>query len=481
MRPFKRSKLSADPMSRRTSPPLVLMRRCLALATVLALAAPLPALAQGSPPATAAPPGSPPAAAATPPASSAITKVVAVHVEGKDTEMVAGDLVASLPTTVRVIGPDAFAEALGKAGQRGPIGAVLGQPKQRGRALARLKKAAAALGADALVVARARHDAGQVKVRLLWIDGADEPAVDEDLTLGGDEHARRALFAEKLHAPLARLNPAPAAAPTSAAPPPPPPPPPPPARTVNEVGSAILVASLGVTVRGRWFDYSDAGTVNLKPYSTFPAPGPALGLEVYPLAGTRLPILSDLGLTFAYARAFAQKPAPADFATVASAWDSLQAGLRYRLRVDDLPFQERPGNVAESVVFGFSGGVGWERFGFTATGTLATETPDVSYLYLHAGVDGRFPVSRVAVMVHARWLGALSAGAVYDRFREPHLGGVSVGGGVAVKVAGGFEIRVDADYKRWFASFSPKYADPYVAGGAKDEMLALESGLAYAY
>src|SRR4051812_30761902 len=106
------------------------MRRRLALAAVLALAAPLPAFAQApapaSPPATAGAPASPPATAAppTPPATTAAPpaalKVVAVHVEGKDTEIIGADLVAALPSTVRVIGPDAFAEALGKAGQRGP-------------------------------------------------------------------------------------------------------------------------------------------------------------------------------------------------------------------------------------------------------------------------------------------------------------------------------------------------------------------------
>ncbi|MFT3764997.1 MAG: hypothetical protein QM820_05690 [Minicystis sp.] len=87
----------------------------------------------------------------------------------------------------------------------------------------------------------------------------------------------------------------------------------------------------------------------------------------------------------------------------------------------------------------------------------------------------------MAVMVHGSYLGPLSTGATYARFRGASAAGLDVGGGLAVKIAAGFEIRATADYTRWFATFAPKFADPYIAGGAVDEMLALQMGLAYAY
>lgn len=446
-----------------------------ALLAALALSAPAPAHAQGTPAAA------PASAAATPDLQP---KLVAVYLEGTDTEMVTGDLVAVLPKTIRVVSSDAFESALVKAGQRGPFGPVLGQPKQRARALGRLRKAAAAVNAEAVIVARVRHEGGVVKARVLWVDRVergDEVPFDEDVTIGGDEHARRELFSEKLRATIARLAPAKVEAPVKVEAPPPPPPPPPPARPPSEVGAAIIVASLGVAVRGRWFSYSDDAGGSLVPYSTFGAPGPTLSVEVYPAAGARIPIISDLGVTLAYTRAFALKGSPAALAGTGTSWDSLRAGLRYRLRVDDLPFQERPEKIADSTIFGLAGGVGFERFAFDAADSISKEAPDASYLYLHVGLDGRFPISRAAVMVHASWLGVLSSGAVYGRFRDPSLGGFEAGGGLAVKLASGFEIRLTADYTRWFATFAPKFADPYIAGGAVDEMLALQLGLAYAY
>ncbi|APR86906.1 hypothetical protein A7982_12255 [Minicystis rosea] len=431
--------------------------------------------------------GQPPATAQTPSgaveAPSGKPRQVAVYVEGKDVEMVTGDLVASIPSAVHVVNVDAFAEALTKAGQRSAFGQALAQPKQRGRALAKIRKAGGSVGADAVIVARVRHDSGAIKVRLLWVDASDEPALDDEVTLAGDDHARRELFAQKLNAPMQKLLPS---KPEVAAPPPPPraapPPPPPPSRPANEVGTAIIIAHVGATVRGRWFGYNDGSSLNLVPYSGFPAPGPTVGVEVYPVASARIPIVSDLGLTFSYERAFAPKPTSAELEGSSATWDSLRAGLRYRLRVDDLPFQPRPDKVADSTMFGLEGGVGYERFAFaTAKGGEVKDAPDVSYLYLHIGVDGRFPISRVAVTVHGSWLGALSSGATYARFRDASLGGLEVGGGLAVKIAAGFEIRASADYTRFFATFAPKFADPYIAGGAVDEMLKLRMGLAYAY
>jgi hypothetical protein len=247
------------------------------------------------------------------------------------------------------------------------------------------------------------------------------------------------------------------------------------------VGSAIVIAAVGMEIGGRWFDYSDGVSTDLLPYSGFGAPMPAISAEVYPLAATRIPIASDLGVGLSYAHGFPRKSSTQAYGGIDASWDRVRATLRYRLRIDDLPFQERPGNVATSSILGLTGGIGYERFGFDAKGRIAGEVPDVSYLYLHVGLDGRFPVSSVAALVHASYLGPLSGGAVYDRFRGARVSGIDVGGGLAVKIVAGFELRLTADYMRWFSSFDPKYADAYIAGGARDELLAVHLGGAYAY
>jgi hypothetical protein len=245
----------------------------------------------------------------------------------------------------------------------------------------------------------------------------------------------------------------------------------PPPRPVHAIGTELFDVGLGLDLGGRWFRYSDGLTPNLRPYHVFGPPMPALSAAVYPAAGTRIPVVRDLGVEVAYAHAFGLASATSGGAAVSTAWDRLDAGLRFRLRT---------GGPAAPLI-GFRGGVGLERFVIDAQGSLAAEVPNVTYVFLRAGVDGRIPIGRVAVLVHASYLGALSSGEVYQRFRGASIGGVDLGGGLAVVIAAGFEARVGVDYMRWFSAFDPEPGDAYVAGGALDEMLGVHIGAAYVY
>jgi hypothetical protein len=246
----------------------------------------------------------------------------------------------------------------------------------------------------------------------------------------------------------------------------------PPPRPLHAIGDELFEVGLGLELGGRWFRYSDGLTTNLRPYDVFGPPMPALSAAVYPAAGTRIPVLRDLGVEVAYAHAFGLASATSGGTTASTAWDRLDAGLRFRLRTGG----------AAAPILGFRGGVGLDRFVIDAQGSLASQVPNVSYLYLRAGVDGRVPVGRrVGIVVHASYLGALSSGEVYARFRGVSIGGVDLGGGVAVGIAAGFEARLGVDYMRWFSAFDPQPGDAYVAGGALDEMLGVQIGAAYVY
>lgn len=426
---------------------------------------------------------SPAAARAAEPAAAIApaTKTVAVYAEGVEAAGARADLAAIIPAHVRVIDADSLTAALAKEGQRAPFGAALSQPQQRDRSLAKLRRVAARAGADAVIVARLRRDPGGLTARLLWVPaGPGELAVDQDVSLAGDGFARQEALRAILSAPLDALSPPPRAVEPTA--PPVPTPPPPPARVPGAVGTTRIAVSLGVDVAGRWFRYSDPIGTGLRPYSLIGAPMPRVTAEVYPLAGTRVPIARDLGITVAFAHAFEISSAVGQSGVLPTAWDRLRLGLRYRLRTHDLPFREAsPEEAATSPVIGVAGGFGFDRFSVEATGSLAGQMPDAAYVYLFAGLDARIPVWRFAFEARASWLGALAAGTVYERFRDPQLGGVALGGGVAFHIGAGFEARVGADYERWFSAFHPVPGDDHVAGGALDHRVAVNIGAAYAH
>jgi hypothetical protein len=132
-------------------------------------------------------------------------------------------------------------------------------------------------------------------------------------------------------------------------------------------------------------------------------------------------------------------------------------------------------------VLGINGGINFTSFTFDGSATLATSTPDVTYVSLRGGVDARIPFWRMALLLDAGYDGALSAGAVYDRFNGATVGGLDFGAGFAILIASGFEARLTGHYTRYFYSFDPVPGNAYVAGGALDELLGIGIGVAYAY
>lgn len=426
-------------------------------------------------------------------------KSIAVYIEGPDAEAVRSGVLAVVlegEQSIKVIEPQVFADALAKQGQRGPIGPGLASARQRDKALGRLRKAADATHASAVIAGRTRKSANGLHVWLLWISPRQtELEIDEDVLQGGDREARKAALEKALGAPLEKLAPASGAstqkgsppsepAEASAAPPDASAAPDAPAsssapsaadrppRIPHQVSTALFLVGLEFAIGGRRFAYTDGLSANVRPYDVFGPPMPSVSGEIYPAAGTSIPVVRDLGLTVSYGRAFGLGSKTNDGKAVNTSWDRLLTGLRFRFR---------PGS-AEGPVLGAHGGFGMLRFGFeTSDKELKASVPDVSYLFLRGGLDARIPFSRLALLLDANYNGALSAGAVFDRFRGSTVGGIDLGVGLAVLLAGGFEARLSAQYTRYFYAFDPTPGDPYVAGGALDEFLTVGLGAVYAY
>jgi len=111
--------------------------------------------------------------------------------------------------------------------------------------------------------------------------------------------------------------------------------------------------------------------------------------------------------------------------------------------------------------------------------TLKGQVPNADYRAIRAGLDGRFPLGRTAIVIGADWIEPLSSGPVYNRFTVAKVHGVGGKVGFVVKIASGFELRIAAEYSRFFADFDPVVGDGYIAGGALDQYLGLRLSGAY--
>jgi hypothetical protein len=243
------------------------------------------------------------------------------------------------------------------------------------------------------------------------------------------------------------------------------------ARRANVYGTELLAIAAAFDLAGRWFTYNDGVTSNLRDYDVFGAPGVQIGGELYPLAASDVAVLKDLGIATRFGTALGLSSETASGDAVSTSWTRFDAGLRLRIRTGG----------DEAPVVGLHGGFGLDTFDLEASGALADEVPSASYAFLRGGVDGRVPLGPMALALFFDYLGALSAGAVYDRFTGSSIGGIAAGGGLVVPIASGFEVRLGAEYERWFYAFEPTVGDAFVAGGALDEQLHLTLGPAYVY
>lgn len=421
---------------------------------------------------------------------------IAIWVEGggpKDAE-VRQAITSKLPSNVRVVDDAAFRKEMVKAGQKLPFKPLLGKGPFRKAALDRTRKALAALGAEGAILGNIRIGKGGQEVVVLYVEARDtgeDPDVETPVLLqGGDANAG---IGNALSAPIEAWG---AGAAKPAEPPKEEPKEEPKddekkdepkedeeddaptgdERPVNLYGRELLSVSAMFDLGGRWFSYTDGVTPNLRAYDVFGAPGFRLGAELYPLAGTDIVVLKDLGFTGGFGMALGlssetQGSEGTEPQEVTTSWLRVDAGLRLRLRTGS----------EKAPVLGLHGGFSMDRFELEADGALGDEVPSVGYSFLRVGVDGRIPIGPVALGLFFDYLGAVSAGAVYDRFTGASIGGIALGGSFIVPIASGFEIRVGAEYDRWFYAFEPSIGDTFVAGGALDEYLHLSLGPAYVY
>ncbi|WP_437928774.1 hypothetical protein WMF37_05710 [Sorangium sp. So ce291] len=419
------------------------------------------------------------------------SKSIAVRIEGPNADDIREDILAIVPETLGVVEPDAFSKALKSAGQTKPVGDTLVSKAQRKKAIDRIRKAGKAAKAEGVIYGVSRTNKKKKKeVHLVYVDeNAGDLAVDSAVPLGGSREDRKKALEELLGPTLAQIAPPPAADEDKAK-----------GegeegagdeekgeggdekdegdsgtgdkggkRKKNEVGSALFSVELGVELVGRWFDYSDPRTQNLRPYSIFGQPALSVSGELYPLASTDIAVLKGLGITAGYAQALGLNSAVGGGDPISTTYQRINLGLRERL------------SLGEKSVLGISAGLRFLTFEIDAPADLARTVPNVSYTLFRAGLDGRFPVGPVALGLGAEYILPLSSGPVYERFTGASVQGIGALAGVMIPVATGIEARLLVEYARFFSSFQPEQGDPYIAGGAIDQYLGLRLAGAYVY
>ncbi|WP_437757124.1 hypothetical protein [Sorangium sp. So ce1389] len=429
-----------------------------------------------------------PVALAAPKAS----KSIAVRIEGPNADDIREDILSIVPETLGVVEPDAFSKALKSVGQAKPVGDALVSKAQRKKAIDRIRKAGKAAKAEGVIFGVSRTNKKKKKeVHLVYVDeNAGDLAVDSAVPLSGSREDRKKALEELLGPTLAQIAPPPdeedvakgdgegeegagdeekgeggdekdegdSGTEDRGG-----------KRKKNEIGSALFSVELGVEFVGRWFDYSDPRTQNLRPYSVFGQPAISVSAELYPLASTDIAVLKGLGITAGYARALGLNSAVGGGDPVSTTYERINLGLRERL------------SIGEASVLGISAGLRFLTFEIDAPADLARTVPNVSYTLFRAGLDGRFPVGPIALGLGAEYILPLSSGPVYDRFTGASVQGIGALAGVMIPVATGIEARLLVEYARFFSSFQPEQGDPYIAGGAIDQYLGLRLAGAYVY
>ncbi|HEX4447480.1 MAG TPA: hypothetical protein VH044_12115, partial [Polyangiaceae bacterium] len=231
------------------------------------------------------------------------------------------------------------------------------------------------------------------------------------------------------------------------------------------------IASIGLQMEGgsRHFSYVDRLTNTLRPYDLFVAPVVKVNGDVYPLLGTRIPVLSGLGAQGSYAHAFALSSQDEAGTRVGTSWQSFDLGIRERLP------------LGESFILGVDLGYGDTSFTFDDPVTPTEQLPSVHYKYLRGGFDGRYVHGDLSFTAGIGYRDVMSTGDFAALFPRSKVGAVDAELGAAYLVARGVEITLQVDYARYFFSLLPQPGDKYVAGGALDEMASLSLGAAYLF
>lgn len=221
-----------------------------------------------------------------------------------------------------------------------------------------------------------------------------------------------------------------------------------------------LAISLGISLQRRDLTYNDDAFDTLRTYELGGAPAIAADARWYPAAHFVGGFAAHLGVEgrLRYLLAVASEDSAGNRFDTESfdAW----GGIRGRIPLYDHEI-------------GLGIGLGHHTFGVQVPDD-GPALPDVAYTYLRAGADARFGLpADFHVYIAGGWRQVFSAGDITsDRwFPDASLGGIDAQIALGWAFFGGVEVRLGAEYTRYFFSLNPEVGNEAVAGGALDQYI----------
>jgi hypothetical protein len=231
---------------------------------------------------------------------------------------------------------------------------------------------------------------------------------------------------------------------------------------------ALFEIFLGPELVVRRVSFRDRLTPGLAGYKSGALPLLRVEAAAYPAQGRGLLALEDVGLFGWYARSpVKSRTLTSDgslaFETQEIAW---LVGARYRVLLSGT---ER---FAASLSYGSL------RNDFAGPSIAGVLLPAGTIQYWRPGVEARFPFGAVALYAGLGYLAPARQDKIGAAFPRASSGGVD--GELRAEVAfGALVVRAAARYLRFFYSLHPLPHDPYIAGGALDEVASVSLALGY--
>lgn len=419
------------------------------------------------------------------PAALAQTRTIAVYVDGPDAARIRAEVVPAVGVGTEIADDGAFRAELAREGQRKPLGKSVDSAS-----IDRMRNAARAIGAEAVIVVRVRRDSDARRILLLIVDVSDGPSPVKNVRLDLRSYEKDAeQIAAALRGSLDRYAPSPEAPPVPAAREPveaaasPAPTSPsvrgeparslPQGKTVPEATAAhlavtsLLDVALGVEAVGRHFTYDNGISRKTDNYSLFPALGIGVRAKVFPFAASGAP-WGDIGVAVDSSLTFLQTN-ELEGASTNTVPLSYSLGLCARIH---------PG-TSERFLFGASAGYAFASFG--TVGPANSELPDVTYRSVRSAVDARVAFGRFSVLAAAALRVIADPGHISTRFYNPRGFGLDAEVGTAFMFVRRLEARVTARYEQYSFSFHPPPQAMFSAGNASDQLYGIRTSVAFIY
>ena len=250
------------------------------------------------------------------------------------------------------------------------------------------------------------------------------------------------------------------------------------AKRTKEERPAAVDIEVDFRLVHRDFGYEDDLRGDLRDYKLGIGPGLGTKFQYFPGAHFTAGVGAQFGIDFEWERLFNFDSTRADGARFPTESQQFLVGLRWRYPTG----RWEPSVVADYGVHRFSFGVS----GPPVPGEDNTPgIPSVKYEFARIGAGFRVGIGRkerFVVVANAAFRGVFSVGGIGTAqwFPEAKANGMDAMLMLGYALPLGFEIRLGADYRRYWFDLNPVAPDPpYVAGGALDQYWGFSLGVAW--